>query len=166
MSLVVEKQSGGRGSTKEDILSRAKDEKANTIGFKQNEDEEEKDEMKFGKQIYGGRRKEKNWKQSGEDKEDLGETKEVLFIEVEGKVGDIWDAWKNSKLYRELIRVLVRRDFQERDITTVSRRRIGQWEKKLVVLDRQRRKGLFYSERGEKFSLCVLEKDVAVLVHF
>lgn len=82
--------------------------------------------MKFGKQIYGGRRKEGKWKQSGEDKEDLGDTKEVLFIEVEGKVGEIWDAWRNSKLYRELIRVLVHSEFQERDNTTAGRRRIGQ----------------------------------------
>ena len=55
-------------------------------------------------------------------------------------------------------------DFQGRDITAAGRRRIRMWARNFVVFDRQRRKGLFYRERGRKLSLCVLERDVVAIL--
>ena len=85
-------------------------------------------------------------------------------MEGVGEAGEIWDAWKDSEWYRELVRFLFHRDFQGRDITAAGRRRIRMWARNFVVFDGRRRKGLFYRERGGKHSLCVLEWDVVAIL--
>ena len=62
-------------------------------------------------------------------------------MEGVGEAGEIWDAWKDSEWYRELVRFLFHRDFQGRDITAAGRRRIRMWARNFVVFDGQRRKG-------------------------
>ena len=70
------------------------------------------------------------------------------------------EAWKGSEWYGELIRFLLRGVFRGRDVTAAGRRRIRMWAKKFVWFDGQKRKGLFYQERGGMLSLCVREEDV------
>ena len=95
----------------------------------------------------------------GEDEKELERVMGVLA--VEGSVGlEVWDAWKESEWYGELVRFLLRGDFRGRDVTAAVRRRIQMWGKRFGLFDGQRRKGLSYKERGGKLSLCVLEEDV------
>ena len=118
------------------------------------------------KERIGNKRRKKNGqgvekgKQNhGEDEEELEREMEVLAVE-ESVGSEIWDAWKESEWYGELITFLLRGDFRGRDVTKAGRQRIRMWGKRFVLFDGQRRKGLFYKEIGGKLSLCVLEEDV------
>ena len=162
--LVGEMRGEGRGCTEEKSTARAKGDKANKGGWKNDREEEKEDEYEIGKQVGRGKGEGGNWKQPGEDEEDQAEWKEVLLVEGEGEAGEIWDAWKDSEWYGELVRFLLRGDFQGRDLTAAGRRRIRMWARNFVVFDGQRRKGLFYRERGGKHSLCVLEWDVVAIL--
>ena len=74
---------------------------------------------------------------------------------------EIWEVWKASDWYGEVMRFLLRGDFGGRGLGKDERRRIRGWARRLVLFDGERRKGLFYKEKDWKLALCVMSEDVA-----
>ena len=72
----------------------------------------------------------------------------------------MWDAWEDSEWYGELVRFLLRGDFAGRNLGVYERRRIRIWGRRFVLFDGRRQKGLFYMEKDEGLSLCILPDDV------
>jgi len=107
-----------------------------------------------------------NRDQPASQEEDLGNQGEEVveaFAVREGGQGtgiEVWEIWKRSDWYGELMRFLLRGDFGGRDLGKNERRRIRLWAKKFVIFDGEKRKGLFYKEKNGKLALCILEEDV------
>ena len=114
---------------------------------------------------------------NGEDRDEAvgtGSTAEVLAVgegggEERGRTGmegrrgkekEVWDVWEESDWYGELTRFLLCGDFAGTNLGVYERRRIRIWGRRFVLFDGRKQRGLFYTEKDGRLSLCILPDDV------